>query len=119
MTGLDPADLVRRGARIRVHSGAVGCEGQVMAEGKVIAWCATPSLTIEHEDGTRSSWSTDLPIVEFDDALSERVACLIFNGISKSHTGTFIPLSIRQAMAEAAYEELRANGIEVRMVDAP
>jgi hypothetical protein len=57
-------DLVCRGAQIRVHSGAIGCEDIVMAEGKVIAYCPAPSLTIEHADGTRSSWSVGLPITD-------------------------------------------------------
>lgn len=61
------ADLVRRRARVRVHSGAVGCGDHVMAEGTVVAWCAAPSLTIVHDDGTRSSWATTLPIVEVDE----------------------------------------------------
>jgi len=60
------ADLLRRSARVRVHSGAVGCENVALAEGKVIAWCAAPSLTIVHDDGTRSSWSAELPIVEVE-----------------------------------------------------
>lgn len=60
------ADWVRRRAHIRVHSGAFGCESQVMAEGRVIAWCAAPSFTIEHPDGTRSSWSAALPIAEIE-----------------------------------------------------
>lgn len=59
-------DFIRRSARVRVHSGALGCEDMVMAEGKAIAWCAAPSLTIEHDDGTKSSWSTQLPITEVE-----------------------------------------------------
>ncbi len=35
-----------------------------MAEGRVVAYCAAPTLTIQHDDGSRSSWSADLPIVE-------------------------------------------------------
>lgn len=66
VTEQQAADLVRRGARIRVHSGALGCEDIVMAEGKVISWCAAPSFTIEHDDGTRSSWSAALPIAEVE-----------------------------------------------------
>ena len=58
--------MVERGATIRVHAGAVGCEDMVMAEGRVIVYCAAPTLTIEHADGTRSSWSTQLPIVEVE-----------------------------------------------------
>jgi hypothetical protein len=50
-------DFVERRARIRVHSGA---------EGTVISYCAAPSLTIEHDDGSRSSWSVDLPINEVE-----------------------------------------------------
>lgn len=57
-------DFVQRGARIRVHSGALGCHNLVMAEGQVIAYCPAPSLSIEHDDGSRSSWSVDLPIEE-------------------------------------------------------
>lgn len=55
-------ELVAQGSRIRVRSGALGCEQIVMAEGKVIAYCPAPSLVIRHADGTRSSWSVDLPI---------------------------------------------------------
>jgi hypothetical protein len=54
--------LVGEGARIRVRSGGIGCEHVVMAEGRVIAYCPAPSLVIEHADGTRSSWSVDLPV---------------------------------------------------------
>jgi hypothetical protein len=57
-------DLVQRGATVRVHSDAIGCDGMVMAEGKVIAYCPAPSLLIEHADGSVSSWSVDLPITE-------------------------------------------------------
>lgn len=57
-------DLVMRRARIRVHSGAIGHEDLVMAEGSVIAYTPAPSLLIEHADGTRSSWLVDLPITE-------------------------------------------------------
>ncbi|WP_433731072.1 hypothetical protein ACQP2Y_21745 [Actinoplanes sp. CA-051413] len=65
-------DLVQRGARIRVHSGAIGCEELVMAEGKVIAYCSTPTLTVEHDDGTRTSWSVGLPIVEVEQSGENR-----------------------------------------------
>lgn len=57
-------DLVQRGATVRVQPDACGCDGTVMAEGKVIGYCAAPSLLIEHPDGTFSSWSVDLPITE-------------------------------------------------------
>lgn len=59
-------DLVTRRARIRVHSRALGCEDLVMAEGRVYAYCASPVLYIEHDDGSRSSWSVDLPIDEVE-----------------------------------------------------
>ena len=59
-------DLVKRRARIRVHSGAVGSGDVVMAEGRVIAYCPAPSLMIEHPDGSRSSWSVELPIKEVE-----------------------------------------------------
>jgi len=55
--------FVQRHARIRVHSGALG-QDMVMAEGHVISYCAAPTLTIEHDDGSRSTWSADLPIRE-------------------------------------------------------
>jgi hypothetical protein len=59
-------DLVDRRATIRVHSGAIGCEDIVMAEGRVVAYSAAPTLTIEHADGTRSSWQVTLPIIEVE-----------------------------------------------------
>jgi hypothetical protein len=62
------ADWLRRRARLRIHS-AVG--DLVMAEGTVVAWCAAPSFTIEHDDGTRSTWSADLPIVEVEKLRAE------------------------------------------------
>jgi hypothetical protein len=57
-------DLVMRHALVRVHSGAIGHEAHVMAEGIVIGYLPAPSLLIEHADGTQSHWSVDLPIVE-------------------------------------------------------
>ena len=57
-------DLLRRRARVSVHSGALGFEGYIMAEGEVVAYCPAPSLTIRAADGTLSSWSCDLPIQE-------------------------------------------------------
>lgn len=54
--------LVAERSRVRVRSGAVGCEHVVMAEGRVLGYCPAPSLLIEHADGSRSQWSVDLPI---------------------------------------------------------
>jgi hypothetical protein len=59
-------DFVQRGARIRVHSGALGHHEMAMAEGHVVAYCAAPTLTIQHDDGSRSTWSVDLPIEEVE-----------------------------------------------------
>lgn len=53
-------DFVQRRARVRVYSGG----DMVMAEGRVFAYSPAPTLHIEHDDGTRSSWSVDLTIVE-------------------------------------------------------
>jgi hypothetical protein len=59
-------EFVGRAAYVRVHAGAIGLEHHVMAEGKVIGYCPAPSLVIEHADGSRSQWSTDLPIAEVE-----------------------------------------------------
>ncbi len=55
-----PEDLVGR-ARVRIFSGAAGCEQHVMAEGVVVGYCDAPTLLIRHDDGTQSSWSVRLP----------------------------------------------------------
>lgn len=57
---MSPEDLVGR-ARVRVFSGALGCEHHIMAEGVVVGYCEAPTLLIRHDDGTQSSWSVRLP----------------------------------------------------------
>ncbi len=59
-------DFVERGARIRVHSGAIGHENHVMAEGRVRGYGDGPMIGIEHDDGRLTWWLTSLPINEVD-----------------------------------------------------
>lgn len=56
--------LVFEGVRVRIRSGAVGCEAFVMAEGTVIAYAPAPTITIKQDDGSLSSWQITLPIDE-------------------------------------------------------
>ena len=58
----DPVDMVIESTRVRVHSGALGCEHQVMAEGRVVAYSASPQILVQADDGTRSWWPVTLPI---------------------------------------------------------
>lgn len=59
-------DFVFRGARIRVHSGAIGHQDQVMAEGRVRGYGDGPMIGIEHDDGRLTWWMTSLPIIEVE-----------------------------------------------------
>jgi hypothetical protein len=53
--------------RVRIHSGAQGLQDVVIAEGRVVAYTSVPSLTIEHADGSRSTWPVTLPITEIEE----------------------------------------------------
>jgi hypothetical protein len=64
----DPVYWVIDSTRVRVRSGALGCEQQVMTEGKVVAYSASPQILVEADDGTKTWWSVNLPI----DVLGER-----------------------------------------------
>lgn len=56
------------------------------------------------------------PINRGSDEVSRLVFALIFNGISRGQDGEWwLPLSMRQALADAVFEELKAGGIEVRV----
>lgn len=59
--GLDPHDLIRDRARIRVFSGAIGCEDHVLDEGEVVAFLPAPSLELLRDDGRRVAYLVTLP----------------------------------------------------------
>lgn len=54
-----------------------------------------------------------------DERQSAAIQALIFNGITKGLAGIghFVRLSDRQRIADAAYDELQAAGVEVRLGD--
>lgn len=63
----DARDMVGRMARVRVYSGALGFEDQVMAEGNVMSYIDAPSIELLHDDGRLKNWSTRLRIEEIGD----------------------------------------------------
>lgn len=62
----DPHELVRNQALVRVHSGALGLEDQVMAEGTVVAYSPNPMICVQLDDGRRDWWPVTLPMTELD-----------------------------------------------------
>lgn len=60
----DARDMVGRMARVRVYSGALGFENEVMAEGNVMSYIDAPSIELLHDDGKLKSWSIRLRIEE-------------------------------------------------------
>ena len=62
---IDPSnidDLLSRRVSLRVFS---ACDPTiVMASGQLIGYCRAPSVTLREHDGTKSSWSTKLPMEE-------------------------------------------------------
>jgi hypothetical protein len=59
-------DFVSRMARVRIYSGAVGFEDQVLAEGNVMSYIDAPSVELLHDDGKLKSWSARLRVEEVD-----------------------------------------------------
>lgn len=58
------------------------------------------------------------PINLGTDPISRRVYALIFCGITRGQTDEHrLPLSQRERLTVAVYDELRAGGVEVRMAD--
>ncbi len=52
---------------IRVYSAAAGFP-HLMDEGRVVAYAADPTVTVERPDGTQAQWQITLPIEVLDDA---------------------------------------------------
>jgi hypothetical protein len=58
------------------------------------------------------------PINRGTDPLSQRVYALIFNGITRGQADEYwMPLSVRERLTAAVYDELLSGGVEVRMAD--
>ena len=71
MTHLDPHDLVSRRAYVRVYSGALGHEDQVMAEGWAVWYHDGPMLGVEDTAG-QHAWPTRLRIQEIPPPVQDK-----------------------------------------------
>lgn len=90
-------DFVMRGARIRIHSGAIGHQDQVMAEGRVRGYGDGPMIGIEHDDGRLTWWLTSLPIVEVEEPVDP-----VPTMTRHAHTRDELGAAVRVAYAFAA-----------------
>lgn len=63
VTAHNVMQLVTSRTDIRVYD-SLGSD--VLAEGELVGYCSSPSITLHHPDGTSTSWSADLPMERID-----------------------------------------------------